>query len=345
MRRAPLLLLAVTVAIALVLPVGAGLPGVLSPGADATARGLDGARDRVSGLQSELATATARYEDTWARVELAEVELERLEVAATALERQVADTELQLAGRARSVFKRGSTSSLELLFSAEDPNDALQRASLAGLVQGRETAGLEQAQAARTSLDQTAALVADQQEQLDALVAQLEADQAVLEAELERAQSTVASLEVLAARQRLVERGSQQGVYACPMDRSVTHFIDSWGFPRSGGRRHKGTDIMGPMGAPVYAVTSGVISRHSNSRLGGISLYLRGEDGSTYFYTHLQGYAARGAVGSRVEAGELIAYNGNTGNARGGPPHIHFERHPGGGAAVNPYPYLAAACF
>jgi len=102
---------------------------------------------------------------------------------------------------------------------------------------------------------------------------------------------------------------------------------------------------MGPMGAPVYAFTDGVIERHSDSRLGGISLYLRGADGSTYFYTHLQGYAEAGAVGARVSAGEHIAFNGDTGNARGGAPHIHFERAPGGGGAVNPYPYLAAACF
>ena len=155
----------------------------------------------------------------------------------------------------------------------------------------------------------------------------------------------MSALEAIAARQRTIDRGSQQGVYACPLDPGVTHFIDSWGFPRSGGRSHKGTDIMGPMGSPVDACTGGVISRHSNSRLGGISLYLRGDDGNTYVDTHLQGFADAGAVGTRVEAGEHIADNGNTGNARGGAPHIHFERHPGGGSAVNPYPYLAAACF
>ena len=313
--------------------------------APAAAQDLDGARDRVSGLEDQLAQVTARYERTWAQVELAREELDRLEARAVALEEEAAATEEGLAVRARAVFIHGSTSQLELLLAAGDPQSAVERVALANLVQQRDTAGLEEAVAARTALDQTQALADQQRAELEQLTEQLAADQADLEEELGSAERQVASMEAIAARQRTIDRGSQQGTYACPLDRHLTHFIDSWGFPRSGGRSHQGTDIMGPMGAPVYAFTNGVISRHSNSRLGGISLYLRGDDGSTYFYTHLQGYAAAGAVGTRVQAGEHIAYNGNTGNARGGPPHIHFERHPGGGSAVNPYPDLAAACF
>lgn len=348
MRRVWLLLLALLLAAAFALPavtpMGGGGP-LATGAAEASVQGLDRARDRVAGLEGELAAATAAYERTWARVETARAELARLEDLATALERDAAEAELRLAERARSVFKHGTQSQLELLLDGGSPTEALERAALAEVVQERETAGLEEALAARTALEQTAALIGQQRDELTSLTTQLAAEQAALEAELERAEATVVSLEATAARQRTISRAGQQGTYACPLDRQVTHFIDSWGFPRSGGRRHKGTDIMGPMGAPVYAFTDGVIARHSNSRLGGISLYLRGDDGSTYFYTHLQGYAPQGAVGTRVEAGEHIAFNGATGNARGGAPHIHFERHPGGGSAVNPYPYLAAACF
>ncbi len=67
-----------------------------------------------------------------------------------------------------------------------------------------------------------------------------------------------------------------------------------------------------------------------------------GDDGNEYYYAHLQSRIA--PPGKRVKAGELIAKNGKTGNARYTAPHVHFEVHPGGGAPVNPYPYVKAAC-
>ncbi len=116
-------------------------------------------------------------------------------------------------------------------------------------------------------------------------------------------------------------------------------FYDDFGAPR-GGRRHQGNDIMSPRGTPVVASVSGTVSPH-NSGLGGISYYLRGDDGNTYFGTHLDRLSG---VTGRVGAGTVVGYVGNTGNARGTPPHLHFEIHPRGGAAVNPYPTLSRYC-
>jgi peptidoglycan LD-endopeptidase LytH len=333
MRRGLLRPAVLAISLLLVVPFAAG------------AQDLDQARDRVAGIRGELADATDRYEQVWAQVEAAKVELDELEHREVELEQRAAELEERLGDRAREAFKHGATAGIETLLAAEGPDAAIERAGLFAVVQQRETAGLEETVAVATSLDRTRTLAEQRRQSLEALTQELAQLQEQLEGRLDDAQSDVRRLELQAKRQREVSSGSQQGIYACPMSPSITHFVDSWGFPRSGGRSHKGTDIMGPMGAEVYAFTSGVISRHSNSTLGGISLYLRGDDGSTYFYTHLQGYAPKGAVGTRVEAGDHIAYNGNTGNARGGPPHIHFERAPGGGAAVNPYPYLAAACF
>jgi peptidoglycan LD-endopeptidase LytH len=333
MRRALLRPALLGLSLLLVLPLAAG------------AEDLDDARGRVSGLERELAAATSRYEQVWAKVELAKVEIEDLEQLEGELEERAAELDERLSRRAREAFKHGATAGIATMLAAEGPGAAIERGAFFATIQERESAGLEEAVAVRTSLDRTRTLAQQRRIDLEHLQQELEQLQVQLEARLDDAQADVRRLELQAQRQREIANGSQQGTYACPMDPAITHFIDSWGFPRSGGRSHKGADVMGPMGAEVYAFTSGTISRHSNSALGGISLYLRGDDGSTYFYTHLQGYASAGAVGTRVEAGDHIAFNGDSGNARGGPPHIHFERHPGGGAAVNPYPYLAAACF
>jgi murein DD-endopeptidase MepM/ murein hydrolase activator NlpD len=132
------------------------------------------------------------------------------------------------------------------------------------------------------------------------------------------------------------------GNIACPVG-SPRSYSNTWGAPRSGGRSHKGTDILAPHGTPIYAYESGVVTRMSGSSLGGISLYMRGNSGTSYYYTHLSGYVSGISAGSSVTVGQHIAKNGDTGNARG-TPHLHFEVMPGGGGNVNPYPYVLRAC-
>lgn len=135
---------------------------------------------------------------------------------------------------------------------------------------------------------------------------------------------------------------ASSGAIACPVG-NPRNYSDTYGAPRSGGRRHQGVDILAPHGTPIYAYENGTINRMNGNRLGGISLYLQGASGTVYYYTHLAGYVSGLAPGQAVSVGQHIAFNGDTGNAAG-IPHLHFEVMPGGGGGVNPYPYARRAC-
>jgi len=315
-----------------------------SPTAQAQIAGLQDARDRAAGLASDLDRAAARYEEAWAAVEAATFELVELERRSAELAEDIQAVDARLASRARDLFMHGATTSFELLLGQGGPADAIERAGLTSVLQQRDTASLEDAEAARLALRQTVALTELRRAELAELEAQAELAREAVARELESTQRRVRGLEALAARQRLISNARQSGVYSCIMDRRVVSFRDTWGAPRSGGRRHQGTDVMAPFNVPVYAFTNGVVVRRSNSRLGGLGLYLRGDDGATYFYAHLNGYTAAAVAGRRVVAGEQLGFNGYTGNASRSAPHVHFERQPAGGAKQNPFPYLVAAC-
>ncbi len=320
-----------------------GLLAVLVPATAPrlTAQDLEEVEQEVEQLESELQATTQRFEDVRAGVEATEAELATLEARAADLERQAADAETALADRAREAFKFGGDPVLASFLSSDGVEGAIERTQFLNLVSGRDRAELEQAIALRIQLDQTEQLIADRAAELAELEAALADQRALLDEQLGARTAVRDDLRARAARQKRIDNSVQQGVYACIHD--ANSFVDTWGAPRSGGRAHKGTDVMAPYNVPVYAFTHGVITRMNSGNLGGIQLYMMGDDGNEYFYAHLAGYADSSYVGRRVEAGELIAYNGDTGNARG-TPHVHFELHPGGGGAINPYPYLRAAC-
>jgi murein DD-endopeptidase MepM/ murein hydrolase activator NlpD len=129
----------------------------------------------------------------------------------------------------------------------------------------------------------------------------------------------------------------------CPIN-AATSFSDTWGAPRSGGRTHKGVDMMAARGAPIVAIESGTITRTSSSSLGGISIYLTGASGNRYYYAHLDALAEAVRGGMAVSVGDLIGYNGSSGNASYAAPHLHFQYAPPGSDWVNPYPLVKALC-
>jgi len=131
------------------------------------------------------------------------------------------------------------------------------------------------------------------------------------------------------------------------------HYSNSFGAPRYQGA-HEGIDIMAPRKSLALAVEAGRVKFHVTSRAAGCMLYLYGQSGTTYLYIHLnndlgmtndnRGRCAPGIAfapglksGQRVAAGEPVGFVGDSGDANGIEPHLHFEKHPNDGAAVNPF--------
>jgi murein DD-endopeptidase MepM/ murein hydrolase activator NlpD len=132
------------------------------------------------------------------------------------------------------------------------------------------------------------------------------------------------------------------GGSACPVGGAVS-FSDSWGAPRSGSRSHQGVDMIAARGTPILAIYDGTIKRITTGNLSGLAVWLRADNGDEFFYAHMDGYGDI-STGMKVPAGYVIGYNGSTGNAPNWLPHLHFEWHPGGGSAVNPYPLVKSIC-
>jgi hypothetical protein len=139
----------------------------------------------------------------------------------------------------------------------------------------------------------------------------------------------------------------------------TVQYSDDFGAPRAGGP-HQGIDILADKRDPAVAAEAGTIKFWTTSATAGCMLYLYGVSGTTYLYIHLNNdltlgndnkgkcvpgtaYAPGLKDGAKVAAGQLVGYVGDSGDANGIHPHLHFEVHPNDGAAVDPFPYLKKA--
>lgn len=151
---------------------------------------------------------------------------------------------------------------------------------------------------------------------------------------------------LLAALQPLVDKGVMDitkaagiGFGRFPVGGSA-NFTDDWLYPRFTPvfHLHEGTDIFAPTGTPVRSPVDGVL-RHASGGAGGTAAYVRTVEGHEVYFAHLVSYSEL-RPGAQVKVGDVLGYVGDTGNARGGAPHLHFEIHPKGRGPVNPKPYL-----
>lgn len=119
-----------------------------------------------------------------------------------------------------------------------------------------------------------------------------------------------------------------------------SQIADTWHVPREGDRLHEGQDIFAKRGTPVLSATDGYVVRIGENSLGGQTVSVLGAGGRSYYYAHLDSYAANLAIGEHVTTQTILGYVGNTGNAAGSPTHLHFGVYAHEGP-LNPLPLLA----
>lgn len=131
-------------------------------------------------------------------------------------------------------------------------------------------------------------------------------------------------------------------VYHLPVDDVKAGSLrDSWHASRDGGRRrHEGIDIFAARGTPVRSTTEGIVLRIGQGGLGGRVIWILGPGGERHYYAHLDRVAGI-FPGMRLEAGTLIGFVGNSGNAKGTPPHLHYGIYTASGP-INPYPLFGS---
>jgi murein DD-endopeptidase MepM/ murein hydrolase activator NlpD len=312
--------------------------------------------DDVGDAQAR-ANAAARAESQ------AESDAAQLETQVAELERRVGATQQELdtlAGSVRTVAvaRYMHEASGPQLLAGPDLNTQVAADALGRYLSNGDEAAVDRYRALSQDLASQQAALQTQLENQRAAVAALAARRRQLQAELSRlvelqrqreaaaaAAARAAAAHAASAAAAPHPRGGggvtgviATGAFVCPVQ-GPHSFSDDFGAPRSGGRSHQGNDIFAPRGTPVVAPVTGTVVDRSNS-LGGLAVHITGDDGNFYYGAHLSGYAATG----HLAAGTVIGYVGNTGDAAGGPTHLHFEIHPHGGAAVDPYPTLVKYC-
>jgi len=347
---------------------------------------LDALTEQLDSAQADLNKAAAAIDSAQSNFALLEGKVMAIRHAydqARARYRRVRD---QLNDRARQAYEEGPAAEFTWLLGSQDVGDLSDRvefigrlaeddATLASDVQNQANA----LQARRSDLQDLLAQQADQITELDdqrrlldakfndqqQLVDQQQALVASLDSERSRAAELVTKLkkklkaEELAAARAAIHGGPTPNdgpgpLYVCPVDQP-RGYGDSFGAPRYGGgyHPHAGNDILAPLGTPVRAPFDGTVELDPNG-LGGNAIIEHGAEGWIYG-AHLSRYGATG----QVSKGTIIGYVGNTGDAQGGPYHLHFEWHPNQipatpyrsiygytviGSAIDPYPYLNEVC-
>ena len=320
------------------------LAAVAAPGASAAPSAASLAA-RMKKIQARIATAGHAFETAQFALEDNTVEIAQTDSAMRRTRTALAAARSRLRDRAEGIYRSGPFDILTILFSAPTLDSFMSRTAYMDQIALRDASTLVEVKAlgrqlhsqrsrlasAKTRLSALLALRARKRNQLQGQLASAQADYAAVKAQI----AAAAAAAHAAGGGPITYRGTPGANGMVFPVAGPNYYSDTFGAPRSGGRTHKGCDIMSSRGTPVVACVSGSVSSKEGG-LGGKTIWLDGAGWSLY-YAHLNDWAVHSG---HVSAGQVIGYVGNTGNAAGGACHLHFEMHPHGGGAVDPYPYL-----
>ena len=302
---------------------------------------LEDAKDELEAKQAELTRITQRWQDTEARLATAQDAAARARAEIDHLRLELTRLQDSLNDRVAAAYMSGSYSMGALLVadSLQDATDRIQYTT--SVVQGdtdlatdvsvaQEELRRQEAEFERAARVEAAAAAAlqDQRGELSAKIAELSDLIDDLRADLAAEEEAAVGL---TSPTTVLRSGAIQ---TCPVA-GPNSFVDSFGDPRPDGRVHQGIDLIAAGGTPVVAVAPGTAQPAGS--IGGLGVTVQHPNGDWTFYAHLGSYGQLGAV----SAGTVL---GTIGTQDVSVPHLHFEYHPNGGAAVNPYSMLLAVC-
>lgn len=318
---------------------------------------LEAARQELAAKRAELDRLTLQWQQTETELAQAQDAVRQAQAEIGILEAQLARARAKLDRQVRAVYISGGDATIGALLGSQSFAEFADRLRFAtSIVQGNEDLAVAvgvQAERLRRTRER---LAGEAQAQAQA-AASLQAQRTSLDAKVSDVQSTVSDLyKKYQSEQQQQQIGLPAGassgggsggsfpptasgaISICPVQGAVS-FVDSFGWPRPGGRSHEGIDMLSPYGTPIVAVSDGNAVQTPNA-LGGIAVIVYHSGSSDWsYYAHMSSYGASGPV----KAGQVIGYVGATGDTTVN--HLHFEFHPGGGGAVDPYETLRALCY
>lgn len=327
---------------------------------------LAAAQSELARLQNDADAALAVWSKAESELEAVRTEMVGAKLAAEAAGVEAETARRQLAARAAALYRSGGAPELMRVLDAGDLDELTTRSKYMRSVVDADRDLILRAVETRERLE-------DRRSELEALVVAAGRVEAGMRESRDRVEAALQQQGYVVAKADRMKRMPSTSAKAatapggvrvggvrkadmsvqpvvdptgktCPVGGPLT-FSNDFGNARSGPppHPHQGNDLFATYGTPLVAIADGVIFKSGNDGgLGGQRVWLRDTAGVTYYYAHMSRIDV--TAGTSVTRGQILGAVGNSGNARSTPAHVHFQMHPGGGSAANPYGTLIRIC-